>query len=95
MPISSVDTKHSQQKISAKLKLRNQIAEPDSRRSCLSLACLGGVDALKPDAVLGVGAIKDSDAVAVNNLDDFAGEGIGRGRYGEKYEEAKRNYTGR
>ncbi len=73
-----VDTKQRQQKISAKLILRNQIAEPDSRRSYLSLACLGGVDALKPDAVLGV-VIKDGNAVAVGDFDDLAGEGIGRG----------------
>jgi len=60
-----------------------------------SLFSLRGVDALKPDAVLGVGVIEDGDAVAIRHLDNFAGEGIGRGRYGEKYEEAKRNYTGR
>ncbi len=79
MPEWSVDTKHWQQKISAKLKLRNQIAEPDSRRSCLNLVCLGGVDALKADAVLGVGAIENGDAVAVGHLDDLGGEGVGRG----------------
>ncbi len=74
----SADSKQSHQKISAKLILRNQIAEPDSRRSCLSLACLGGVDTLKPDAVLGVGAIKNSDAVAIGDFDHLAGEGVGR-----------------
>ena len=54
-----------------------------------------GVDALKPDAVLGVGAIKDGDRIAIGDLDDLAGEGVGRGRYEEKYEEAKGNNTGR
>ncbi len=60
-----------------------------------SLFSFWGVDALQPDAVLGVGAIKDGDAVAIGHLVDLAGEGVGRGRYGEKYEEAKGNYTGR
>ncbi len=46
-----------------------------------------------PDAVLGVGAIEDGDAVAIGDFDHLAGESIGRGRYGEKYEEAKGNYT--
>ncbi len=48
---------------------------------------------MKPDAVLGVGVIKDGDAVAIGNLDDLAGEGVGEGRYGEKYEEAKSDQT--
>ncbi|MEE8251823.1 MAG: hypothetical protein V3R24_08790, partial [Gemmatimonadales bacterium] len=43
----------------------------------------------------GVGAIKDSDAVAIGEPNDFAGEGIGEGRYGEKDEEAKGKNTGR
>jgi len=42
----------------------------------------------------GVGAIEDGDAVAIHHLEDFAGEGVGRGRYGEKDEDAKRNCTG-
>ncbi len=91
--VLKVDTKHPQQKISAKLKLKNQIAEPDSRRSCLSLACLRGVNTLQPDAVFGVGVVKDGDAVAISNFDDFPGERIGRGRYGKKYE-AESNYVG-
>ncbi len=45
-----------------------------------SLFSLRGVDALKPDAVLRVGAIKDGDAVAVGHLDDFPGEEVGSGR---------------
>ena len=65
-------------KFFTKLKLRNQIAEPDSRRSCLSLACLGGVDTLKADAVLDV-VFKDGHAVAVGDFDDFPGEGVGSG----------------
>ncbi len=60
-----------------------------------SLFSLRGVDALQPDAVLRVGVIKDGDAVAIGDFDDFASEGIGRGRYREKYEEAKSYYTGR
>ena len=59
----SVDLKHWQQKFSAKLKLGNQITEPDSRRSCLSLACLGGINTLQPDTVLGVGVIEDGNGV--------------------------------
>ncbi len=43
-----------------------------------TLFSLRGVDALKPDAVLRVGAIKDGDAVAIGDFDDFAGERIGR-----------------
>ncbi len=50
---------------------------------------------MKADAVLGVGVIEDGDAVTIGHLDDLAGEGVGEGRYGERYEEAKRNYTGR
>jgi len=45
-----------------------------------SLFSLRGVDALKPDAVLRVGAIKDGDAVAIGDFDDFAGEEVGSGR---------------
>ncbi len=48
---------------------------------------------MKPDAALGVGAIEDSEAVAIGYLDDLAGEGVGRGRYGEKYEEEKSDQT--
>ncbi len=58
------------------------------------LFSLRGVDALKPDAMLGVGAVEDGDAVAIGDFDDFPGEGVGRGRYGEKYEEANDDYTG-
>ncbi len=36
--------------------------------------------ALKPDAVLGVGVIEESDAVAIGDFGDLAGEGIGEGR---------------
>ncbi len=43
----------------------------------------------------GVGVIKDGDGVAISNFHDLAGEGIGRGRYGEKDQEAKSNDTGR
>ncbi len=43
----------------------------------------------------GVGVIEDGDAVAVGDFDGFAGKGVGEGRYGEKYEEAKANNTGR
>ncbi len=35
---------------------------------------------MKPDAVLGVGAIKDGDAVTIGDFDDLAGEGVGSGR---------------
>ncbi len=45
---------------------------------------LRGVDALKPDAVLDVGVIKDGDSVAIGDLDDFSGKGIGRGWYTEQ-----------
>ena len=38
-----------------------------------------GVDALQPDAVLGVGVIEDGDAVTIGYLDNFAGEGVGNG----------------
>ena len=38
-----------------------------------------GVDALKPDLVLGV-VIKDGNGVVVRYLDDFPGGGIGEGR---------------
>ncbi len=38
--------------------------------------------------------VEDVEGIAIRNLDDFAGEGVGRDRYGEKYEEAKRNDTG-
>ncbi len=44
------------------------------------LFSLRGVDALKPDAVLGVGVLEDGDAVAVGDFDDLAGEGVGKGR---------------
>ncbi len=44
---------------------------------------------------MGVGVTEDSDAVAIGDLDDFPGEGVGRGRSGEKYEEGKRNCTSR
>jgi hypothetical protein len=47
------------------------------------------------DTVLGVGVIEDSDAVAIGDFDHLAGESVGRGRYGEKYEEGKRNCTSR
>ena len=40
---------------------------------------------MKPDAVLGVGVIEDGDAVAIGDLNDLAGEGVGRGRYGAIY----------
>ncbi len=43
----------------------------------------------------GVGVIEDGDRIAIGDLDHLAGESIGRGRYGEKYEEAKSNDTGR
>ena len=39
--------------------------------------------------------VEDVKRIAVRNLDDLAGEGVGRGRYGEKDEDAKRNCTGR
>ncbi len=42
-----------------------------------SLFSLRGVDALKADAVLGVGVIEDGNAVAIGDFDDLAGEGIG------------------
>ncbi len=38
---------------------------------------LRGVDALQPDAVLGVSAIEDGDAVAIGYLNDLAREGVG------------------
>jgi len=47
-----------------------------------SLFSLRGVDALKPDAVLGVGVIEDGNAVAISNFHDLAGEGIGESRGG-------------
>ena len=50
---------------------------------------------MKPDAVLGVGVIEDGDAVAIGHLDNLAGEGVGEGCYGENYEDAKGNNTGR
>jgi len=31
--------------------------------------------------------------LAIRNLDDLAGEGIGEGYYGKKYEETKGDYT--
>ncbi len=47
-----------------------------------SLFSFWGVDALQPNAVLGVGVIEDGDAVTIGHLDHLAGESIGRGRYG-------------
>ena len=38
--------------------------------------------------------IEDVEGIAIRNLEDLAGEGIGRGCWGEKYEEEKRTYTG-
>jgi hypothetical protein len=38
-----------------------------------------GVDALQPDAVLGVGVIEDGYGVAIGHFDDLAGEGSGKG----------------
>ena len=38
--------------------------------------------------------VEDADRIAIGNLDDLAGEGVGKGLYGEKYEEGKGNYTG-
>ncbi len=32
---------------------------------------------MQPDAVLGVGAIKDGNAVAIGDFDELAGEGVG------------------
>ena len=66
--------------------LQGQISKPKPNRN-------GGQN--KVDTVLGVGVIEDSDAVAIGELDDLAGESVGRGRYGEKYEEGKRNCTSR
>jgi hypothetical protein len=37
--------------------------------------------------------IEDGEGIAIRNLDDLAGEGIGRGCCGEKDEEAKCDYT--
>ncbi len=37
--------------------------------------------------------VEDVEGIAIRNLDDLAGKGIGNGWYGEKYEEEKRNYT--
>jgi hypothetical protein len=34
---------------------------------------------LRPDAVLGVGAIEDGDGVTIGDFDDLAGEGVGEG----------------
>ncbi len=44
-----------------------------------SLFSLRGVDALKPDAVLRVGAIEDGNGVAVRNLDDLADKNVSKG----------------
>ncbi len=55
-----------------------------------SLFSLRGVDALKPDTVLGVGAIKDGDGVAISNFHDPAGEGVGEGC--GKQQQQKRGY---
>jgi len=44
------------------------------------------------DLVLLVVVIEDIEGIAIRNLDDLAGEGIGQGWYEEKYQE-KRNYT--
>ncbi len=44
---------------------------------------------------MGVGVVEDSDAVAIGDFDHLAGESVGRGRYGEKYEEGKCNCTSR
>ncbi len=38
-----------------------------------------GVDALQPDAVLGVGVIEDGDAVTIGDFDDLDSEGLGEG----------------
>ncbi len=53
-----------------------------------------GVDALKSDTVLGVGVIEDGNGVAIGDFDDLAGEGVGRCRYGEKYEAANSGVDG-
>ncbi len=44
--------------------------------------------------MLGVGVIEDSNAVAIGDFDDLAGEGVGRGRYGEKYGGSKAQLYG-
>ncbi len=51
-----------------------------TREARCFLEASGGVDALKPDAVLGVGVIEDGDAVGIGDFDDFAGESVGEGR---------------
>ncbi len=35
--------------------------------------------------------VDDVEGIAIGNLNDLAGEGIGEGRYAEKYEGAKSN----
>ncbi len=42
------------------------------------------------DFVLPIVGVEDVEGIAIRNLDDLAGKGIGEG---EKYEEEKRNYT--
>jgi hypothetical protein len=45
--------------------------------------------------VLLILGVEDVGGITIRNLDDPAGEGVGKGPYGEKYEEGKGNYTGR
>ena len=45
------------------------------------------------DFVFLIVGVEDVEDITVRNLDDLAGEGIGRGQYGEKYEKEKRNDT--
>ncbi len=45
--------------------------------------------------MLGVGVIEDGDAVAVCDLDDFAGKGIGEGCGGCQQQERQHSQNGR
>jgi hypothetical protein len=40
---------------------------------------------------LAVSSVEDVEGIAIRNLDELVGEGIGEGRYREKYEENRRN----
>ncbi len=51
--------------------LQGQVSKPKPNRD-------GGQN--KPDAVLGVGVIEDSDAVAIGDFDDLDSEGLGENR---------------
>ena len=56
--------------------------------------CIRNIVGINPgytDFVFLIVGVEDVEGIVIRNLDDLADEGIGEGRYGEKYEENRRN----